>query len=292
MSDWWNSMSRPQTAFRLAFGLALGLTVLSFAGEAAAGEPVRFLICQPGGPDLAKEQKVVVERLYRYLEKKTGLADGQIEGVYTNTRKDCEKALKDKPSVFFPSLPIFMEYRRAMNLEAVAQLKIDGKVRDHFYIMASKGSGLTLEALAGKTLTGTHLDSAKFVDDIVFDGRVKLADVKLDRQRRGLRAIRNVLRGKADAVLLDGTQYRALQGTRFEGELEVVHVSKDVPTPPISIVTGRAPKGFGRKLAQALTAMVADPEGQSVLRLFRIEGFAVPKPQTWAQLEARFRSAP
>lgn len=285
-------MSGPHSAARLFFGLALGLTVLSSGGVATAGEPVRFLICQPGGPDLAKEQKVVVERLYRYLEKKTGLAEGRIEGVYTNTRKACEKALKDKPTVFFPSLPIFMEYRRSMGLEAVAQLKIDGKVRDHFYIMAGKGSGLSLEGLAGKTLTGTHLDSEKFVDDIVFDGRVKLSEVKLEKERRGLRAIRNVLRGKADAVLLDGTQYRALQGTRFEGKLELVHTSKDVPTPPVSIVKGKGPKGFGRKLAEALTAMVADPEGQSVLRLFRIEGFAVPKPQTWAQLEARFRSAP
>lgn len=292
MSDCWNRMRTPLSAARLIFGLALGLTMLVPEGAALAGQPVRFLICQPGGPDLAKEQKVVVERLYRYLEKKTGLTEGQIEGVYTNTRKECERALKTEPTVFFPSLPIFMEYRRSMNLEAVAQLKIDGKVRDHFYIMGKKGSGLTLEALAGKTLTGTHLDSMKFVDDIIFDRRVKLSDIKLVKAKRGLRAIRKVLRGKADVVLLDGTQYRALQGTRFEGKLELLHTSKDVPTPPISIVTKRAPKGFGRKLAQALTSMVADPEGQSVLRLFRIEGFAVPKPQTWAQLEARFRSAP
>ncbi len=285
-------MSRPCTAASRILGLALGRTVFVLSGPAGAAEPVRFLICQPGGPDLAKEQKVVVERLYRYLEKKTGLAEGQIEGVYTNTRKACEKALEKKPTVLFPSLPIFMEYRRSLGLEAVAQLQIDGKVRDHFFIMSAKGSGLTLEGLAGKTLSGTHLDSTKFVADIVFDGRVKLSEVKLKRERRGLRAIRSVLRGKADAVLLDGTQYRALQGTRFEDKLEVVHVSKDVPTPPVSILKGRASKGFGRKLARALTAMVADPEGQSVLRLFRIEGFAVPKPQTWAQLEARFRSAP
>lgn len=285
-------MSRPYGAVRLFAGLILGLMGLTTGSTAHAGQPVRFLICQPGGPDLAPEQAAVVERLYRYLEKKSGLEDGQIQGVYTNTRSSCEKALADKPTVFFPSLPIFMEYRHSMGLEAVAQLQIDGKVRDHFYIMSLKGSGLTLEKLAGKTLTGTHLDSMRFVDDIIFDGRVKLADIKMAPERMGLRGIRNVIRGSADAVLLDGTQYRALQGTRFEDKLELLHTSKDVPTPPIAIVKQRAPKGLGRKLGAALTAMVADPEGQSVLKLFHIEGFAVPKPQTWAQLEARFRTAP
>ncbi|MCA9550159.1 MAG: PhnD/SsuA/transferrin family substrate-binding protein [Myxococcales bacterium] len=278
---------------RFAFASALGtMLLLVGAGSASAAEPVLFLICQPGGPDLAQEQQEVVEKLYRYLEKKTGLADGQIHGVYTNSRPDCERELANKPTVFLPSLPVFMEYRKSLNLEAVAQLQIDGQVRDHFYIMAAKGAGLTLEKLAGKTLAGTHLDSKKFVEDIVLEGRVALKDVKLSPQRMGLRAIREVVRGKADAVLLDGTQYRALQGTRFQEQLELVHVSKDVPTPPVAIVKQRGPAGFGKKLAQALVGMGADPEGQSVLRLFSIEGFAVPKPQTWAQLEARFRSAP
>lgn len=285
-------MSRPQASARLFAVLLLGLLGTVSSAAAYAAKPVRFLICQPGGPDLAKEQEVVVERLYRYLEKKSGLQDGQIQGVYTNTRKACEKALTDKPTVFFPSLPIFMEYRRSMGLQAVAQLQIDKKVRDHFYIMTAKGSGLSLEKLAGKTLTGTHLDSMRFVEDIIFDGRVKLADIKMAPERMGLRGIRNVIRGRADAVLLDGTQYRALQGTRFEAKLELLHVSKDVPTPPVAIVKSQAPKGLGRKLGAALTAMGADPEGQGVLKLFQIEGFAVPKPQTWAQLEARFRSAP
>ena len=272
---------------------AVALTLLlSGVGSATAAEPVLVLICQPGGPDLAQEQQEVVERLYRYLEKKTGLADGQIRGVYTNTREDCERELAKEPTVFLPSLPVFMEYRKRLDLEAVAQLQIDGQVRDHFYIMAAKGSGLTLEGLAGKTLTGTHLDSKKFIDDIVLEGRVALKDVKLLPQRMGLRAIREVVRGKADAVLLDGTQHRALVGTRFQAQLELVHVSKDVPTPPVAIVKRRGPAGFGKQLAQALVGMGADPEGQSVLRLFSIEGFMVPKPQTWAQLEARFRSAP
>lgn len=272
----------------LICGLAGGLAAPRTAH--AGADPVRFLICQPGGPELTDEQQKLVERLYRYLEDQTGLKDGQIVGIYTNTREACEKELKKQgPTVFFPSLPIFMEYRKKMGLEAVAQLQIDGQVRDHFYVMAKEDSDLTLEKLAGKTLAGTHLGSERFVADIVLEGKVELSEVKLKQERLGLRAIRAVRRGRADAVLLDGTQYRALKGTRYEDGLKVIHVSKDVPTPPVAVVKRRAPKGLGRRLAKALTGMKADPEGQDVLKLFRIEGFSVPKPQTWAQLEARFR---
>lgn len=277
---------------KAALGWMALVVAASVSAESQAATPIRFLICQPGGPDLAPDQQVVIRKLYRYLERKTGLENGQIVGIYANTRASCEKELKTPPTVFFPSLPMFMEYRKRLGLEAVAQLQLRGRVRDHFYVMAKKGSGLILDKLVGKTLTGTHLDSEQFVADIVLEGRVKLKDVKLKTERLGLRAIRAVTRGRADAVVLDGTQYRALTGTKFEKKLELVHISKDVPTPPVAVLSDCPLAGFGRKLARALVGMGTDPEGEAVLGLFRIEGFAIPAPQTWAQLEARFRSTP
>lgn len=283
---------RGQRAMKAVVSL-VGLSgMLMLPASTQASPPIRFLICQPGGPDLAKDQQAVIERLYRYLERKTGLASGQIVGVYTNTRAACEKELKTPPTVFFPSLPIFMEYRKRLKLKAVAQLQLQGRTRDNFYVMAQKGSGLTLDQLKGKTLVGTHLDSQQFMADIVLEGRVKLADVTLKSERLGLRAIRAVTRGRADAVVLDGTQYRALVGTRFEKSLELIHTSKDIPTPPIAVLSDCPLAGFGRKLARALVGMGTDPDGEAVLGLFRIEGFVIPAPKTWAQLEARFRSTP
>ncbi len=230
-------------------------------------------------------------KMFRYLEKKIGLEEGNIEGNYTNSRKKCLAELKKRPAVVFPSLPIFLEHRRALGLEPVAQLKVNGQVKDHFYVMARKDSAIDKpEALSGKTLTGTHLGSSTFAVDIVLEGKAK--NLKLKPKRLGLRSIKAVIKGKADAVLLDGTQYTALKGTTLAESLQVVHVSKPLPTPPVTVIEKKAPKGFARKLGQALVDMTTDPEGKEVVRLFRIEGFQVPMPRAWASLEARFKSAP
>ena len=274
--------------------LIAGATTILTSGaaqDAAASQKIGFLICQPGGPKLRKAQQKVMGKMYRYLEKKVGLPEGQIEGSYTNDRKECLAKLKERPAVVFPSLPIFLEHRRSLGLKPVAQLKVNGKVKDHFYVMAKKGSGIDKpEALSGKTLTGTHLGSSTFAVDIVLEGRAK--KLQLKPQRRGLRSIKAVLKGKADAVLLDGTQYHALQGTKLAEDLQVVHTSQALPTPPVTVIEKKAPKGFARKLGRALVAMTTDAEGQEVVRLFKIEGFQVPMPRAWASLEARFKSAP
>ena len=45
------------------------LAVLSFSSEAMADSTVRFLICQPGGPDVSEHDQKVLGRMYRYLER-------------------------------------------------------------------------------------------------------------------------------------------------------------------------------------------------------------------------------
>ena len=267
--------------------LAALAAVISTAGSAHAAEPLHFLICQPGGPELSQEETAVMDGLFRYLEGKMQLAEGRLQGRYANTTRACEKALASKPAVIFPSVPIFVEKRRALSLVPVAQLRINGRTRDHFYVLTRAGSELELSGLAGKTIMGTHLDSPRFLTDGVFAGRLKPEQLKLVPVKRALRGIRRVIRGKADAVVLDGTQYRALEGSRYLKKLKLLHTSELVPTPPVTVVEGRVSESFGEKLGQALVGMAKDAEGRKVLKTFRIEGFESTSPQLWANLEAR-----
>lgn len=263
-----------------------------FAGSAHAAEPLRLLICQPGGPQLAEEQQSSIETMYRYIERKTGLSEGRIQGRYTNDREECVDAL-GQTAIVIPSLPIFLEHKDKYGLVPVAQLKVNGKIEDHFYVLVDGESSIkSISDLKGKKITGTHLGSNRFVLDIVLEGKLAKGDLVLKPKRFGLRAIRAVTKGKADAVLLDGTQYRALAGTRFEKDLRVLHTSKALPTPPITVVAKAIPAGFGAKLGRALVGMTNDPEGQRVVQLFGIEGFELTAPKTWASLEKRIKSAP
>ena len=257
------------------------------ASSAKMAEPIEFLICQPGGPDLDDEQTAVMDRLFRHLEKKMDLTEGQLQGRYANTTKACDTALRNKPSIVFPSVPIYLEKRQALELLPIAQLRIDGQTRDHYYVMTKADADLTLADLAGKTLMGTHLDSPRFLTEGVFNGALKPDQLKLKPAKRALRGIRRVIRGKADAVILDGTQYRALKGSRYLGKLKLIHTSPELPTPPVTVVRSQVTADFGRRLGQALVGMSKDAEGQKVLKTFNIEGFEATSLGQWAKLEKR-----
>ncbi|MEL7372097.1 MAG: PhnD/SsuA/transferrin family substrate-binding protein [Myxococcota bacterium] len=266
---------------------SLAAVLCTTAGTANAAEPIGFLICQPGGPDLSAEQTEVMDRLFRYLEKKMKLSKGQFQGHYANTTRSCDAALAEHPAIIFPSVPIYIQKKRELGLKPVAQLRINGKSNDHFYVMTRADSTLDLAGLAGKTLIGTHLDSPRFLTDGVFGGKLKPDQLKLKPSKRALRAIRRVIRGKADAVVLDGTQYRALAGSRYEKELKLLHTSPLVPTPPVTVVQDRIPPELAGKLADALVGMAKDDQGRAVLKTFQIEGFEAISRQQWANLEAR-----
>lgn len=268
--------------------LAALAVVAASSGTALASEPIGFLVCQPGGPKLSKSQTEVMDQLFRHLEKKMALENGRLQGRYENSKRGCDKAIAEKPGVLFPSVPIYLESKQTLKLKPVAQLRVNGKTRDNFYVLAKADTKVEVSGLAGKTIMGTHVGSPRFVSDVVFQGRLKPDQLKLKVQKRSLRAVRRVISGRAAAVVLDGEQYRALEGTDFGKKLRLVHTSPAVPTPPVTVVPGRVPEGFGRRLGEALVSMRDDPEGRKVLETFKIEGFDSTSLQQWAQLEARF----
>ena len=90
--------------------------------------------------------------------------------------------------------------------------------------------------------------------------------------------------------MLDGFQYRNIKGTRYEKKLEPIFVSKDIPTPPVAVVEGRVDAKLAETLGAALVDMQNNPEGQGVLKLFRIEGFAKPDVAAYKTLQGRLRA--
>jgi ABC-type phosphate/phosphonate transport system substrate-binding protein len=281
------------SAVRLDAARWLVAALLSAPAIAEAEAPLRLLICQPGGPDLAVEQQSVIDKMYRYIERKTGLEKGRISGLYTNDRKVCLAELEKGVAIVIPSLPLYLEHQDQYGMVPVAQLELNGKVEDHFYLLVANDSPLKTTAdLAGKTIVGTHSGCARFVLEIVLMGKVSKTNVTLVEERLGMRSVRKVAKGEAHAVLLDGAQYRRLAGTQFEKKLRVLHTSDPLPTPPVVVVEKNVPSGFGPKLGRVLVGMTSDPEGQEVVRLFGVEGFELPGPNTWASLEKRIKSAP
>lgn len=256
---------------------------LALLPTSVRAEPLVFLICQPGGLELAPEQLQVIDKLYRYLEKKLGLADGQISGRYLNEWDACRKALRDKPAVVMPALPLFLETQAEVGMVPVARVQIEGLADSHYHLMVKKGSATDLASLRNQKLTGTSLDSRRFVADLVLEGQLGPPEaLQLAPERLGLRAIRAVTKGEVPAVLLDDAQFRALAGTRYASELVEIRRSGKLPNPPVAVVPSRVPDGFGARLAGALVDMANDPAGRPLLDVFRVDGFVAAGPEAYA----------
>ena len=277
-------------ALEVAFAAGMLLVATSVQASGAPPERLRFLVCQPGGPELGAEEQTVIRDLYRYVEKKLEMKEGAIEGSYYNKRKDCLKALGTDPDLLMLSLDLFIERRKDMKLQAVAQIELHGSTEHRYYLMASARGPKSLNDLRGKPIAGTHLDNAKFVARVILGGRLGTpAELVLQPKALGLRAVRSVIRGKADAVLLVGAQYRALRGTPFEKKLKLVHESDPLPNAPVAVTAKRVPADLRARLGKILDEMASDPKGRALVDTFGIGGFARPAPNTWDRIDATMR---
>lgn len=271
-----------------AAALVVALTAPAPA-PAATPDNLRFLICAPGGPDLKDGEQEVIQSFFRFMEERLGMLKTSIDGTYLNDRDKCAVALKAKPGALMLSPDLFVAHEKAEGLVPVAQVRIAGATRDRYYLMtAAEGGATELAALKGAKITGSAVGTADFIARATLDGRLGAAAAfRFSETTMGLRAVRAVLRGKADAVLLDGVQYRALQGTPFEKKLQLVYTSDPLPTAPICVARGRVPDGFGAALADVLSNMANSDHGRTLIKTFGIDGFERPSPGAWDLVRAR-----
>jgi hypothetical protein len=269
----------PFAQLTIAACFLLGGTNLAHSAE------LSFLICQPGGPDLKEQEQAVIRDFYNYIGERLDFKPGAIQGSYETQRKKCLKALEKKPAVLMLSLDMFLTARQNKNLHAVAQIKIRGKTQTRYYLMSSADGPGTIEAIRGKAISGTTVHDANFVARVVMQDKLGLAkELVLKTKKLGLRGVRDVIRGKSSAVLLEEVQYEAIKGTPFEKKLQLIFRSVPLPNPPIAVDKRRINAATIKKLERILHSMSSDPNGQKLLTTFGIDAFVSPEPKAWEEL--------
>ena len=278
-------ISKPTSLFLNTVGL---LGALTFLAPDAKAEKLTFLICQPGGPDLKDEEQAVMRDFYNYIGDKLGFKSGSIQGEYLTNRKRCLTALKSKPSVLMLSLDLYLDAYKNKQLEAVAQIKVRGKTESRYYLMSSAEGPKTTSKLRGKAISGTTVHDARFVAKVIMKGELGAAEeLVLKPKRLGLRGVRDVIRGKTSAVLLDEPQFQALAGTPFEKKLQLVYKSELLANPPIAVNKRRVKAALRKKMKKLMMGMSSDEEGKKLLSAFGIDAFVAPKADTWKAMSGR-----
>lgn len=262
---------------RLASAVAalVGLTALP---AAAADGTVRVLVLKEHGVGSAAQAQPFVDKLVALAARHNGWADAK--GEYLTTRAAAEKAIEAQPPRYaILSLGAFLGLRATNKLDVLGQVSA-ARAGGQQYHLISKAAA-DRDGCKGKRLASDHADDARFIENVVFAGKIKLADFTLVPTTRPLQTVKKVLSGDAECALIDDAQLSELP--HIEGASGVRSVWASEKLPPMAVVAFPSAPAAERKAFQQSLGKLCDGDGKAVCAEVGIQSL---KPATAADYQA------
>ena len=202
----------------------------------ASATSARVLLCFPGGPGSTEQAQPIVDEFLGHLASLTGWDD--VNGTYINNMRDCRATMKAHPaSVVMVPLDLFLAERKAWKLTANAALQNE-ETAGSYHLVALPGT--TMESLSGKVVQTGLKASDTFLSRVAFDSKVDVTkSFTLERTRSARKAVKNAVKGKAAAAILNDIQFKALQSSAKYSKLTSLLAG---PTLPGAIVANTGEK--------------------------------------------------
>ena len=273
--------------FRIRIAAILFVVGFAGPGPAACGAE-EVLVLYPGSPGTRKQAEPVMTALARYLGEKAGVEIG--EAVYeTDREKGLERLRAEKgPAIAIVSPEIYVTLAaEGADIELLAQAVRDGKTSLAYHLVAREGT--TLEDLAGKAVHSSHAANPIFASRVLLGGRLDVtAKGMAVYTRRPLGALRDLVRGDVDAVLLDESQYEAMKSVASLKPAPVsIFASDPVPTAPVLAFRTRIDEARRERVRRVFLEMIDVPDGQDLLKALQVTRFDKPDLDGYAALRKR-----
>lgn len=253
----------------------LGALLLGAAAPAAAGphDFVAYVTRLGGDSDVAQPY---IAKFTKHIEATMGWPAGTATGKFFSNRKESLDFIdKQKPGFGLMEPGLYAELRKQHSLEPLAQV-VSADLNTGRLVLVVKDPNIkALQDLKGKRLFTQLADMPRYLSKIVFDGKVDAATFfTLKPTRQAMRGVYAVVRGDAEAALLDEGQFEAAKRVEGGATLRALQVSS--PLPPLPLVAfGKAMDGKERaKLAQVLLTLCGTPTGGEVCKEMHITRFA------------------
>lgn len=256
----------------------------------AAGRDFIVYTTRLGGD--AETAQPYIDRFAAHLEGITGFPKGSLKGRFAPGKKEALAYItSQKPGfgVLEPSL--YLELRKSHNLTALADVNGPDLNSPNLHVVVKDAAVKGLDDLKGKKVW-THLaDVPVFLGQVVLDGK-ESPDKRfaLKQVSSAMKAARAVLRGEADAAILDDEQLAAAQ--KMEGGAALRSVFKSATLPPVVAVMfgGNSPEDQ-KQLAKSLPGLCATKGGPEICKEMHIASFTAPNPAVWSAAQKRYETA-
>ncbi len=272
-------------------GLGTGLT-LALAGSAAAlgsahAGPKDFIIFTPGlggDPDVAKPY---IDKFAQFLEGAMGWPKGSTKCTFLTSRKEALAAIDtQKPGFGVMEASLYMELRKAHKAEVLAQVDSADLNSPKLHVVVKNPAYKSLADLAGKKLWTTMADSPKYLGSVVLDGKGAAFELKqVGVYSKGVRA---VLRGEADATLVNDEQLAAAKKMEGGAELRAIYDSPALPPLVVVSLDGALPAADAQKLGKTLQGMCGAGAGADTCKEMHITKFVPTNTTALTAAQQRF----
>lgn len=272
---------------RMAFALVAALALPSVARAGTPHDFSIYAIRLGGDPAQAKPY---VDRFARHLESDTGWPASSASGGFYVSRKEALAAIEQqKPgwAVVEPSL--YLELRKSHKAVAIAQVKSKDLNTPQLMVVVKDPAWKSLDDLAGKRIWTQLADAGKYLSHVVLDGK-GTAETRFVLKQVGAvtKGIRAVLRGEADATLLDPDQLTEAKKMEGGAELRAIYTSPPLPGLLVIAFPQVLVDAEQKKLSRALLAMCQSPAGGPVCQEMRIQQFEAVSPSLLSSTEKRY----
>ncbi len=271
--------------------LIISLSYLLISSCAIAqGEELTMVIVSPGGPSPKKVEKYIGQ-FVGIIADELGIGEESVTARYFTRPKAALDFLdKNRGSFIIGSLGFYLSQRRALDLIPLARVELTADTSGRYYLIVKTKTFKTLDELKGKTISGSALyEDPRFLSRIVFNNRADVdSDFTLKPTARPLSAIRKLLKGKLDGVLLDEIQYKSLKSLPYFEDITVVYESPVLPEVGLMMIDTPSTIKLRERLLEALLSMGESEDGAAAFKAFGLIGFKPIEPNSLNEVILRY----
>jgi ABC-type phosphate/phosphonate transport system substrate-binding protein len=268
--------------------LAFGLLLVCATGAPAASTDVVVQSATSGGT--AENSKPYLEQFVAYAQKNLK-GWKPITAVFFQEKKAADQSMLDKkPGFAMLDVDAFLELRKREELVVLAQVEGPLYELGHLHVLVKDPALKSLEDLKGKVVVSNHLGSPRFLQKVVFDGKIDPATFfQLQPTTSPLKGLKAVDRGEAAATIIDDQQLANMKTLPFGAEMKTIYSSAALPATPF-VALGKNTQPEERLAMQKLVlSMCADKKGGGeVCKAFQITKFEKPVAAVFNEAIKRF----
>jgi ABC-type phosphate/phosphonate transport system substrate-binding protein len=146
-----------------------------------------------------------------------------------------------------------------------------------------------LEDLKGKRLASNHLQNMRFVERVIFEGKIDPEKFFVVQPTTSpVKPFKQVDRGEADAALVDDSQLEHMKTLPFGASLRVVYSSPPMPPFPLVAFTKNTTPAEREAVRKVLLRMCGSPDGKEVCKSLTIDHFQPVDPAAFKAATTRY----